>query len=237
MKKAEWIWLDKKAESDEYAAFDDGFYWDGKTRLKLKISVAGDYNAYINGRFVSFGQYADFAHYKIYDETEITPFLEKGENKLFVVGWYVGRSFSTCKDFGAGLSYEVEDEDGEILCFSDEGTRSAYANGYVSHVNKVITGQLGFSYVYDTRSALYEWKGAKRAEEFGKNLVKRPNAKLQLGEFVSAALIDKEKKLYDLGRESCGFLEIKFKAEAGERVAVAFGEHIADGGVLSLIHI
>ena len=49
MKKAEWIWLDKKAESDEYAAFDDGFYWDGKTRLKLKISVAGDYNAYING--------------------------------------------------------------------------------------------------------------------------------------------------------------------------------------------
>ena len=52
MKKAEWIWLDKKAESDEYAAFDDGFYWDGKTRLKLKISVAGDYNAYINGRFV-----------------------------------------------------------------------------------------------------------------------------------------------------------------------------------------
>lgn len=64
MKKAEWIWLDKKAESDEYAAFDDGFYWDGKTRLKLKISVAGDYNAYINGRFVSFGQYADFAHYK-----------------------------------------------------------------------------------------------------------------------------------------------------------------------------
>ena len=132
MKKAEWIWLDKKAESDEYAAFDDGFYWDGKTRLKLKISVAGDYNAYINGRFVSFGQYADFAHYKIYDETEITPFLEKGENKLFVVGWYVGRSFSTCKDFGAGLSYEVEDEDGEILCFSDEGTRSAYANGYVN---------------------------------------------------------------------------------------------------------
>ncbi|MFR1553205.1 MAG: family 78 glycoside hydrolase catalytic domain [Coriobacteriales bacterium] len=235
MKKAEWIWLDKKAESDEYAAFDDGFYWDGKTRLKLKISVAGDYNAYINGRFVSFGQYADFAHYKIYDETEITPFLEKGENKLFVVGWYVGRSFSTCKDFGAGLSYEVEDEDGEILCFSDEGTRSAYANGYVSHVNKVITGQLGFSYVYDTRSALYEWKGAKRAEGFGKNLVKRPNAKLQLGEFVSAALIDKEKKLYDLGRESCGFLEIKFKAEAGERVAVAFGEHIADGGVRAFI--
>lgn len=101
--------------------------------------------------------------------------------------------------------------------------------------NKVITGQLGFSYVYDTRSALYEWKGAKRAEEFGKNLVKRPNAKLQLGEFVSAALIDKEKKLYDLGRESCGFLEIKFKAEAGERVAVAFGEHIADGGVRAFI--
>jgi hypothetical protein len=52
MKKAEWIWLNKQAESDEYGAFYDEFTLSDAQGCKIRISVAGDYNLYVNGNFV-----------------------------------------------------------------------------------------------------------------------------------------------------------------------------------------
>lgn len=235
MKKAEWIWLNKQAESDEYGAFYDEFTLSDTQGCKIRISVAGDYNLYVNGNFVSFGQYADFAHYKVYDEIDISSYLKKGENTLLLLCWYVGKSFSTYKECGAGVCFEVENEQGEILSYTRAGMRSSLANGYISHQNKMITPQLGFSYAYDTREKEYLWEEARLGRDFGKNLISRPNSKLVLGEFLSAKLIDEKKKLYDLGRESCGFLSIKFKAKSGEKILVAFGEHIVDGEVRAYI--
>ena len=59
MKKAKWIWLDKQAESDEYGAFYDEFYVSEVEGVIAKISVAGDYNLYLNGQLISFGQYPE----------------------------------------------------------------------------------------------------------------------------------------------------------------------------------
>ena len=107
MKTAQWIWLNKKAESDEYGAFYDEFFVDKTDGTKLKISVAGDYNVYINGEFISFGQYPDYAHYKVYDELDISSYLRDGKNELYIVVWYIGKSFSTHRNSGVGLWYEL----------------------------------------------------------------------------------------------------------------------------------
>ncbi|MBE5739390.1 MAG: hypothetical protein E7349_00885 [Clostridiales bacterium] len=235
MKKAEWIWLNKQPESDEYGAFYDTFHVDKIAKTTMRISVAGDYNVYINGTLVAFGQYADFAHYKVYDELDVSSYLKEGENEVLVIAWYIGKSFSTYKDCGAGLLFEMENERGEILAYSRAGMRSALAQGFVSHKNKIITVQLGFSYCYDSRTQKYVWESAVSAAGFGQNLIKRPNQKLQLQPITEGELIDEAKQLYDLGRESCGFLSIKFKANAGEKIVVAFGEHIVDGGVRHFI--
>ena len=235
LKKAEWIWLDKKAESDEYGTFSDVFLLDKPEKAKIVISVAGDYNLFINGKFAGFGQYADYKNYKVCDETDVSSFLKKGENEIVVTAWYIGRSFSTNKDYGCGLCYEIIGEDGRVLSYSGKGTKASLASGYVSHRNKVITVQLGFSYEYDTRERKSEPKAAVEVEGFGKELIVRPNKKTVLGEIRKASLIDADKKLYDLGRECSGFLSVKFKAESGEKITVAFGEHIADGCVRGYI--
>ena len=235
MKRAKWIWLNQEAKSDEYAVFQDTFNVDKTNDTVLKISALGDYNVYVNGEFVAFGQYADYAHYKVYDEVDISSYLKTGENTLLIVAWYIGKSFSTYKDFGAGLLFEITSSTGEVLSWSRAGMRSSIANGYVSHLNKQITLQLGYSYRYDARITDYVWGEAVEVKEFGTELIKRPNKKLELSDFMPAKLIDGEKRLYDLGRESCGFLDIQFKAESGEKIVVAYGEHIVDGGVRAYI--
>ena len=77
----------------------------------------------------------------------------------------------------------------------------------------------------------YNYQPAEKVNGFGYNLIKRPNSKISLQELKLAKLIDGEKRLYDLGEESCGFLAIKFKVNKGEKLTIAFGEHIVDGGV------
>ena len=62
MKRAKWIWLNQEAKSDEYAVFQDTFNVDKTNDTVLKISALGDYNVYVNGECVAFGQYADYAH-------------------------------------------------------------------------------------------------------------------------------------------------------------------------------
>ena len=231
MKTAEWIWLNKKVESDEYAAFYDQFYVGKPSGSKIKISVAGDYNLFINGVFVSFGQYTDFSNYKVYDEIDLSKYLREGKNELYLIVWYSGKDFFTQINYGVGLFYEVIGGDNCSCSVSRAGMSCSIANGYVSHRNKIITTQLGFSYTYDTRPAKYVWEKAISVKGFGVNLVKRPNKKLQLKDLTKAQLIDEKKNLYDLGRESCGFLSIGFKAKSGERIKITYGEHIVDGEV------
>ena len=237
MQKTQWIWLDKKAEPDEYGAFYDEFFIPGTDGAKIKISVAGDYNLYLNGKLIAFGQYADYAHYKVYDEIDISSYLQTGKNELYIVVWYIGESFSTYRDCGVGLWYELVDGKGKIISKSQAGMRSMLANGYVSHQNKIITPQLGFAYTYDTRQLENCWGRAKEVVGFGEKLVKRPNKKLILKDLKRATLIDRKKQLYDLGRETCGFLSMGFKAKLGERIKVVFGEHIVDGEVRANIGI
>ena len=235
LKKAEWIWLDEKIESDEYGTFSNVFLLDKMENAKIIISVAGDYNLFVNGNFAGFGQYADYGDYKVCDEIDISAYLKKGTNEITVTAWYIGRSFSTNKDYGCGLAYEITTEDGRVLSYSRKGMKSSFANGYVSHLNKVITPQLGFSYRYDTRKRNLEPKGSVLVKGFGTELILRPNKKTMLGEIKKACLVNSDKKLYDLGQECSGFLSIRFKAENGEKIIVAFGEHIADGCVRSYI--
>lgn len=76
--KSDWIWCDKKFGENEYAEFYDTVTYSGE-RAVLKISVCGDYTVFINGRYVASNQYADFPHYKVYDEIDITDFLVTGK--------------------------------------------------------------------------------------------------------------------------------------------------------------
>ena len=82
--KAKWIWVEKNALPDSYGEFYDEFTWGGE-EIECLLSCDGDYTLFVNGEYVASNQYGDFEYYKIYDELDLTPFLQTGENKMAVL--------------------------------------------------------------------------------------------------------------------------------------------------------
>ena len=241
MEKAKWIWAADAAGSDVYAKFTQTFA--AEKNAVLKISCDSNYCAFVNGKLAAFGQYADYPHFKVYDEIDISPFLKEGENRFTAVVWYYGVDSSTYVNNKAGLIYEIE-SNGKIAAYSSENTLSAKAEDFVCGRNKLITVQLGLSFCMDARF----YDGFDRAdfspEGYKKSVIvagmpdilhKNRIEKLVLSPVRKAACVNETKRIYDLGRESAGFLKCRLKAAAGEIVRVCYGEHLADGEVRRVI--
>lgn len=234
MERTKWIWADTPVEADEYVTFFDEFvYREGTT--KTEISVVGDYVLYINGELAAFGQYPDYEHYKVYDSLDITRFLQSGKNTIKIVCWYIGLDCLTGVKMPRGVYYKVFTDE-KVLTQSRSGVPCSVNKDYVSYRKKIITTQLGYSYLYDTRykDAPLELSPAVETKGFGA-FVQRQNQKVCLGATVVGKEIDGEQRIYDLGKECCGFLRIKFRARKGETLRIAYGEHLIDGKVRDII--
>lgn len=239
MTNAQWIWINNDNNADEYAVFFESINYNGGGAT-LEISVGGDYAVYINDVLAEFGQYPDYRDYKIYDKIDISSYLKKGENQIKIIGWYIGKSFSTGIDAGAGIVYEIYNDDGVMCCSTAGKTKCALCDDYISYQEKIITVQLGFGYSYDTRAKnqITNTTLAVKSNSFDDDLsvlVQRPIKMLDTLPTSIAKCIDEKKRLYDLGQESSGVLHIRFKASSGEKVLITYGEHIVDGGVRRLI--
>lgn len=232
MKSGKWIWRNMEDNADEYVVFFDDFYYTCGS-VKIDISVYGDYAIYVNECLSGFGQYADFSSYKVYDTIDLSSYVKNGENKVKILVWHIGAGSLTQQNNGCGLRYSIYIDD-EILTQSNDGCLCALSNEYISHQKQIITAQLGFSYTYDTRNLPLNIEKTVQVE--GPSvLYERPNKKVVLSDNVEGKLIDKKLRIYDLGKEYCGFLNIRFCANNGQEVKVAYGEHLKDGKVRRLI--
>ena len=228
--QAKWIWADTSVQEDEYVTFYDEFIYSSGS-AKVDISVSGDYVLYINGELVSFGQYPDYETQKIYDSLDIMPWLKNGQNEIKIVAWYIGADFSTSVKMPRGLLFEIYTEN-EVLSYSKKGLPCSLNQDYVSYREKIITTQLGYSYLYDTRYMDEPTERLSAVEVDGfESLALRQNKKTIFGEYIVAKQVDEKQRIYDLGKECCGFLRVKFRAPNGEKLRVTFGEHLLDGTV------
>ena len=233
MKQAKWIWAHNEDHADEFVRFDQTFYSSGKS-VAVEISCDSNYELYVNGTLAAFGQFSDYPYYKVFDRVDITRFCHEGENRIQVLVWYFGNiSFTYYKGL-PGVIYEISEE-GKILAASGKDTLCRIATDYVSGRQKQITEQLGFSYTYDANGydGCYE-KGfvangyIPAVEVFGRpeELHERPLKKTVLKKFAHAVLVDPAKQIYDIGEETVGHLGIRFRAEKGAKITVAYGEHL-----------
>ena len=228
--QAKWIWADTSVQEDEYVTFYDEFIYSSGS-AKVDISVSGDYVLYINGELVSFGQYPDYETQKIYDSLDIMPWLKNGQNEIKIVAWYIGADFSTSVKMPRGLLFEIYTEN-EVLSYSKKGLPCSLNQDYVSYREKIITTQLGYSYLYDTRYLDEPTERLSAVEVDGfESLALRQNKKTIFGEYIVAKQMEEQQRIYDLGKECCGFLRVKFRAPNGEKLRVTFGEHLLDGTV------
>ena len=237
------IWIEKCAETDTYVDFYDTFIFGGE-KTEICISVDSNYVLFINGRFVNSGQYPDFPYYKVYDKLDITEYCKEGENILAVTVWYYGLpNTQTYYKGEASLCYEVYTEK-DTLCYSGTETLSRISPEYKNGYGKIITPQLGLSYMYYAVNQ-DNWKtgdliGFKPSVTFPRfsNMFERPVKKLEIGEECQTVLVKFDGGthfLYDIGYEEVGYFRIRLYSEEEQKITVCYGEHIADGGVRRII--
>ena len=239
--QAKWVWIAPKGSVNEYGEFFASFTADGKTNTVCRLSCDGDYTLFVNGKFVASNQYGDFEHYKIYDEIDITSYLQTGKNTLGVLVWHFGADTQRYLRAQAGLIFEVAQGE-NLLVYSDENTLCRQSKAYFSGYTKTVTPQIGFSFLYDAKKEDF-WATtgedciAATVVEKACVFYPRPIRKLQLLPRVNATVL-KSKDTYfllDLGEETVGLASLAFYSETEQKIRVDWGEDLQNGHVRRLI--
>ena len=238
---SKWIWINEEKTDDLYGEFYTTFECQSQN-AKIHISVDSDYTLFINGEFVDCGQYPDFPHYKVYDEIDLSKHCIKGENKLAIIVWHYGTYNMSYYPGNPALKFEVYEDD-NIIAYSDIHTMSRKSKAYKSGLKKIISSQLGYSFLYNS-TCEDEWKNGVLVDFFQSCIVnqdlplfKRTIKKLRIEPMKKSTLIKSKDDyhLYDLGEEEVGFLTLKVSSNVEQKLTICYGEHIADGNVRRII--
>lgn len=233
MDRSKWIWPKREYGADEYAEFHDTVNHCGG-KISIKISCDSNYAVYIDEKLVAFGQYADYPWYKVYDTIDLTESVRLGKNNVKIIVWYYGENFSTYYKNRPGLWYEIC-ENSKLIRWSCKETLCGKSENYKNGYRKIITGQLGYSFCYDTRERKPVLSKAIEIGDIAQDLHPCPVSKLNFGPLIKGRLINEKIRLYDLNSEKAGLFYIRFKSESGVKLNVSYGEHIRGGKVNRLI--
>ncbi len=229
--EAKWIWVNTDPQKNEYAYFEGEYDWNGERAL-FSIVAETDYILYVNQKRVAFGQFAGYPFEKYCDEIDLSPYCINGKNKFLITVRYEGVNSLTHIDDGAGVIFSLSLNEKAVL-WSGEHTTGGYDNRYLQHVERLITSQLGLT------------SGMQSDEDFlpspcvlvekTANVKPRPVQKTVMGEAIKGKCVSSAPLIYDLGRETAGYLFLHIRAERAGELQVVYGEHIADGCVRQCI--
>ena len=228
-KNARWIWQKDGSSPDQYLSFKQKFIARGNP-LTLRVCAETNYIAYLNGKRVAFGQFAGYKTEKYFDEILLKD-CKKGENILEFTVFYEGVDSATHIADKGGIIYSVLEGEKEI-CFSNcKDAVCGLHTGYIHGRKKFITVQLGYTSSMTSRGTeiIYE---TPVEVDLTRNLLPRPVKKLVEEDVVYGKLLDvKGREIYDLGRETVGYIVLEVESEGDSDVTVAYGEHLKDGCV------
>ena len=231
---AKWIWESNQIEEDTYVEFYAPLEMKGNENTKLRISSNSNYALYINGVFVDGGQYADFPHYKVYDELDVSEHIKAGINHIAILVWYYGMSSFTYYIGNPGVLFEIE-ADGRRILSSDETIVCRKSQRYISGEKNLINSLLGLSFHVDLKKS-DTWMQGQELEGFKPSVVRthmpsevlpRETKKLRLESRIPMEIMNQGYFLTPKDESSVGaklqhaFLsqfKLRFKGEAGEPI-------------------
>ena len=237
--RAKWIWdVANTQNKDEYVEFFKRIPLTKKAKTVVRLSCDGDYTLFVNGQYVDSNQYGDFEHYKVYDELDVSAFIKEGDNDFAVLVWHFGFESSRYKIGVSGFIYEIL-QDGTVCAVSDTTTLCRKSKAYKSGYEKLITYQLGYSFLYDATKEdgwIYgcgdDFSPAV-CQEKTTVFYERPNRKLVFKDRAKTTILQRDAThvLVDLGEETVGCPVLEFVSKTAQTIRVDFGEHIVDGCV------
>ncbi|MGI6714496.1 MAG: hypothetical protein ACOX3K_05595 [Bacilli bacterium] len=230
MKYGRWIWVNNKNEVDTYAEFATSFIVKKDALYRIHIASSSYYCLFVNQNAISFTHCSDYPDYKYFNEIILNQHLHLGKNEIVIQVWHEGLDTQRAIREKPGLIFEIY-EDNKVINYSNRNTEARIMNEYQNGYCKLITLQLGYSFLFDNtvKPNLF-----KKAIEVEKNpiLVKRPIEELVLcGQEKITVIKIEDGYLIDLLRERAGFIELDFTCKQKELITIAYGEHLIDGNV------
>ena len=232
-KITKWIWSKTKYNKDEYVEYCVNFHSISNKSIFLKIACDGIYSVHINGELAAFSACADYPYYKFYDEIDISKFC-KEENDIKIVVWHLGKDSQTYINDKAGVIFEIT-VGGKTVVNSNENTLSRVMNEYKNGYDKMITLQLGQSFLYDN-TVIKSGYSKSIVVDKTYDLHKRNIKGLKLCDRLPINIIEKKNSvIIDMGKEVAGFLDMDFISPENQKLLIAYGEHLDDGNVRRII--
>lgn len=230
--RSKWIWENKNPSPDEYADFSAVIPAASAT---LYIAAETDYAAYVNGKIAAFGSYKGYPSVKYYDEIRLDEFLTEPKNQIEIVVWYQGINCSVSVSDGAGVIFEIV-SGGKVIANSGEDTPSRTDSRYKNGYKKLLTSQLGYSFLYNAAAMASEWHKSVIIDRSA-DILPRPVKKLVVSSPLPSELVSERDNVYlfDLGKESAGQLYLDFYSETEQKLTIAYGEHAENGKVARIV--
>ena len=227
------IWQGDDSATDTYVDFYGKFKRTGDKKLKLNIVCDGSFSVELNGKMCAFGSCADYPEYKEYYSFDISKYALEDNDIKFTV-WHQGFDSSCGIKAQAFLAFEIYDGDRLVLTSGKE-IKSASNPYYKSGLKKIITTQMGLSYLYDGSSEKeqelqdsVEYGLVKAEKRRAKNLKLLARGKSVITKLENSILIDMQ-------FEKVGFLDLEFISKKKQNLKIAFGEHLVEGHVPYII--
>lgn len=253
---ASWIWIDGTWPGNNvFALFRRRF--SGGAGTRIRVSVCGNYAAFVNGKIAAFGQYTDFPDSRTYTETDVSR-LCSGDDELVVSVHYSGNGFTSHTDGEPGIWAEIE-VGGEVVAATDSSWEAMPDLRYAFGNRPVISGSLDYTFEFDATRSPAPWSPAVVLPRRDVAPTPRPvapcedvgyvsgevvrsgrllrNGQLPLGSRFAADILDPSDgangiyALFDLGEERTGLLQIEVEADDGTVFEIAHGEYVADGRI------
>ena len=227
-----WIWVKGDSGINSYVEFV--FECETKEKPIFKVAVDSDYALFVDDKFIDSGAYHYYPDTYAIDRIDLN--LKPGNHRFKIIVYYDGGSQNMFYKKGTpGLYFSLE-EDSEVLACSNENILSKKSDRYISNHSDRITLQLGYKQKYDFNKEESPYSNSVIVDKKF-DFIDRPNKKsLILGRSKSTLIKTEENRyLFDLGKETVGYLDFDIESDDVQNVNISFGEHIKDGHVRRLI--
>lgn len=236
---------DTKCDSDPHGSFYmQKVFYLRNTPLKaiLNYAALGYGYFYINGKAVTndvlttpFTKFDERVIYSVYD---VSSLLKKGENVIAAYignGWYI--------DNGDEWNFEKaswRDVKKMICCLDVEypdGTKEKIASGtdWKTHSGPSIYNHIREGEIYDARLEIENWNTKNQSDWENAYIAHPPGGILQTTKLPPIRItrrltpISKVGDVYDFGEAVSGWVKIKARGKAGEKIVITYSE-IAENG-------
>lgn len=232
--------LPNDGPQNQHILFRRRFCYDGGKAI-LRLSADDFYKLYINGRFVGMGPTPGYDFHYYYDEVDVTPYLQPGDNLIAVHTYYQGliNRVWVSGDCHHGLILDLM-VDGTVVLSSDESFLQHPHTGYTA--GETIGYDTQFAELYDSRAAevgfeqpAFDDSGWQAAVACRRDatLYRNPVGMMEVEAIPPAVCTRQGERLFvDFGGMYVGYLTLTATGKDGQTVTVRCGQELnADGTV------